>query len=262
MNSDSYQRWAVAGPADFEARTVPLSDLCPPGTEVIHAWYLDLSALAQSLQTALDGHENGTGESSFTPGQLIFARRFFLRLLLGSYLDLPGKAVHINRSERGKPVLDATHHDQQLHFSMAKSDDRLLIGISSDQHLGVDLEPAARRAGNSLGVARRYFSEAEAKSLSAMDPKLREEAFLRTWACKEAVVKASGEGIANQLCRFTVETRPDRPAAVLEYDGEPATAWSLALIAPDPEYVGAIAMRGNRSAIQAFRLLPAAPGAR
>jgi 4'-phosphopantetheinyl transferase len=241
--------------------TVPLRDLHPPAARVIHAWYLDLSALAMSLQTALDGHENGTGEVSFTPGQLIFARRFFLRLLLGSYLGLPGKSVHINRSERGKPVLDAAHHDQQLHFSMAKSGDRLLIGISSAHHLGVDLEPAARRAKNCLGLARRYFSETEANSLEAMAPQEREEAFLRTWACKEAVVKASGEGIANQLCRFTVQTRPDRPAAVIEYDGEPATAWSLALIAPDPDYVGAIAMRGDSSAIQAFRLLPAAPGA-
>jgi 4'-phosphopantetheinyl transferase len=258
MNSDGHQPWAVAGPADFEPRTIPLRDLRLPEAREIHVWYLDLSELAMFLQAALDGHEDGTGAASFTPGQLMFARRFFLRLLLGCYLGLPGKAVHINRSERGKPVLDATHHDQQLHFSMAKSDDRLLIGISAAHYLGVDLEPARRRARNSLGVASRYFSEAEASALSAMGPHEREHAFLRTWACKEAVVKASGEGIANQLCRFTVETRPDRPAAVLDFEGEPAAAWSLALIVPDPEYVGAIAMRDNRAAIRTYRLLPAA----
>ena len=103
-------------------------------------------------------------------GQLRFARRFYLRLLLGAYLGLPGKSVQINRKNRGKPVLDATVHDEELHFSMAKSEDKLLIGFSTSSHIGVDLEPARAPARDAMGVARRYFTPAEADALAASLP--------------------------------------------------------------------------------------------
>lgn len=251
------KRVVAACPADFESRRIPLRGLELPERGEIHAWYLDLGQLARSLQSALDGHDDGAGRVTYTAGQLIFARRFYLRLLLGAYLDLPGKSVKINRSDRGKPVLDATMHPQEFHFSMAKSDGRLLVGFSCDHHVGVDLEPAARRAKNALALAGRYFSKAEAEALAAMEPNEIDSAFLRTWACKEAVVKASGEGIANQLCRFTVETNPIRPASILDFEDDDAAAWSLALLQPEKGFVGAVAVRDKSADVRAFRLLPA-----
>jgi len=256
VKSQESKNPVAVGPAGFEARSIPLRGLELPDTGEIHAWFLDLGVLARSLQGALDGHHDGTGSTRFSAGQLLFARRFFLRLLIGAYLGLPGKSVKINRSDRGKPVLDATMHAEELHFSMAKSKDRLLIGFSSSAHLGVDLEPASRKANNALALARRYFSPAEASALAALAPADLDAAFLRTWACKESVVKASGHGIANQLCRFTVETDPGRAAAVLNFDDEDAAAWSLALLVPDESFLGAVAVRDECSLIRAFRLLP------
>ena len=257
MIAEADKRLMAAAPADFEAARIPLGRLGLPETGEIHVWYLDLGLLARSLQSALDGHDDGTGSTKFTSGQLRFARRFFLRLLLGAYLGLPGKSVRINRSDRGKPVLDATSHPEELHFSMAKSGDRLLLGFSTTHHLGVDLEPANRRAHNPLGVARRYFSTREAEALSSMSGAELDAAFLRTWACKEAVVKASGEGIANQLCRFTVETNPEIQPMVLEFDGRDESPWFLALLHPEEAFIGAIAVPDRRQNIRAFRLLPA-----
>jgi 4'-phosphopantetheinyl transferase len=252
---------ADARPQDFAPRCIPLDAQELPAEGQVHVWFLSLAELARPLRGALDGHMGADDPTPFTPGQLRFARRFYLRLLLGAYLGLPGKAVRINRSNRGKPVLDATVHRQELHFSMAKSEDRLLIGFSSHFHLGVDLEPVGRKAHDALSVARRYFSSAESAALSAMGAAERDVAFLRTWACKEAVVKASGEGIANQLCRFTVETDPARQAKVLDFDGEPAPDWSLSLLRPDRKFLGAVAARSAGLQIQAFRLLPAVPAA-
>lgn len=259
MIEQADKRLVAAEPADFEAMQTPLGRLEMPGAGEIHVWYLDLGRLARSLRVALDGHDDGSGTTSFTSGQLRFARRFFLRLLIGAYLGLPGKSVRINRSDRGKPVLDAGHHSEQLHFSMAKSGDRLLAGFSSTHHLGVDLEPADRRAHNALGVARRYFSRAEAEALSALSGADLDAAFLRTWACKEAVVKASGEGIANQLCRFSVETDPEKQPVVLEFDGSKDSSWFLALMRPEEAFLGAVATRDGKRDIKAFRLLPSGP---
>lgn len=142
---------------------------------------------------------------------------------------------------------------------MAKSNDRLLVGLSTAHYLGVDLEPLDRRAHHPLGVASRYFSAVEYEHLASLDPELLEASFLRTWACKEAVVKASGLGIANQLCRFTVETDLGLAPAVLDFDGEPGQGWWLVSVHPEQDYLGAVAVDGQVDGVQAFRLLPA-PG--
>jgi 4'-phosphopantetheinyl transferase len=234
---------------DFESCTIPLPRLEAPLPGEVHLWFLDLGGLTGSLRAALGG------EGAVTLGQLRFSRRFYLRLLLGAYLGLPGKSVQINRSQRGKPVLDASVHDSDIHFSMAKSEDRLLIGFSASSHIGVDLEPVGRRARDPLGVAQRYFSAAEAEALAALPASDVDEAFLRAWACKEAVVKASGLGIANQFARFTVDTDLAHPAVLLEFEDEPAGDWMLALVRPESQFLGAVAIRGTVTGIRAFRLL-------
>lgn len=246
---------AVLRAEDFSARPMPLRNRGLPGAGEVHVWHLELGSLSAALKGALGGETSpGTG---LTPQQMTFVRRFYLRLLLGSYLGVAGKDVKINRGLRGKPSIDRSVHDSPLEFSMAKSGDRLLVGIGSEDHMGVDLEPVGRRAHNALGVARRYFSAAEATALESLPEDQLQAAFLRTWSLKEAVVKASGMGIANQLCRFTVDTDLNRPPALLEFDGEKTTGWSLALLEPEAGYIGAVALASPGVVLRAFRLLPA-----
>lgn len=245
-------------PSEFLARRIPLRQMEKPRRGEVQIWYLDLRMMGLSLQKALG---DSPGEESYPPltiGQLRFARRFYLKILLGAYLGIPGKSVHINRSNRGKPELDTSIHGSDLHFSMAKSGDRLLIGVAGSSLVGVDLEPSDRRAHYALGVARRYFSAAEAHALENITPDRMDEAFLRAWACKEAVVKASGEGIANQLSRFTVEMDPDLPPAIIDFENEDAKQWSLALLQPEPGFTGAVASDHERMTVKAYRLLPTA----
>lgn len=255
---------SVLGPITFRERHLPLGRRALPTDDQVHLWFLDLGSLAAPLANALAAPDTAAiAPSALSVGQLRFLRRFYLRLLMGAYLGQPGRAVKINRSQRGKPVLDRSVHDSALEFSMAKSGDRLLIGVSNGGEVGVDLEPLERRARNTMALARRYFSQAEAEQLAALPPAQADRAFLRAWACKEAVVKASGHGIANQLCRFTVETDPARGPAVLEFDGLAAGAWRLALVQPEPELLGAVAAHRDWPAeidlrIRAFKLLAAA----
>lgn len=258
MNLD-VTRFAAAAPADFAQHALPLHRLDLPAADEAHVWHLDLGSLAVSLQAVFEGHAVEEGRLRLSRGQLTFARRFYLRLLLGAYLDLPGKSVRLVRNPKGKPVLDHSVHPETLHFSMAKSGDRLLIGFSASHPLGVDLEPAERQAHRPLGVARRYFSAAESAALAALPPAQRDAAFLRAWACKEAVVKSSGLGIANQLCRFTVETDLARPPTVLDFDGEAAPGWSLALLQPEPGLLGALALHGPISGLRTRRLVASNP---
>jgi len=236
---------------------MPLTALPLPREHEIHLWYLHLGQLGSALQHALGG-EIPQGEMPVLRAiQLRFIRRFYLRVLLGAYLGIAGKDVHVDRSNRGKPVLDAAKHDSTLKFSMAKSEDRVLIGVSSSEHIGVDLEPVTRKPRNSLRLAQRYFSAGEYAALKRLGPLRLDEAFLRAWACNEAVVKASGLGIANQLCRFTVQMDPDLPPAMLASEDGDADQWTLALVRPDSDFLAAVASRQPRLDFSCFRLSPA-----
>ncbi len=235
-------------------RAMPLPALELPGVDELHLWYLDLGQLALTLSQAFS-KEKIAAPPKLNIGQQRFARRFYLRLLLGAYLRLPGKDVIIQRSRRGKPSLDRTAHTSPLQFSMAKSVDRVLVGITRDIPVGVDLEPSNRTTRNSLRLARRYFSSEEAEALQQLPQSQYDSAFLRAWACKEAVVKAYGEGIANQLCRFTVEMHPEQPPAMLDFDGEGSADWSLAVLRPDADYIGAYAVHQACLTPHCFQLL-------
>ncbi|MEE4172620.1 MAG: 4'-phosphopantetheinyl transferase superfamily protein [Xanthomonadales bacterium] len=234
---------------------LPLRDLSPPEPGSAHLWLVDLARLGSPLQPDLD-----LTSTPLPVRQRRTLRRFYLRLLLGAYLDLPGKDIHLVRSERGKPVLDPRYHpvahDSRLDFSMAASDGFCLIGVTSGSPIGVDLEPRGRKAGKPLALARRYFSPDEYEALANEPEGRRDEAFLHTWACKEAVVKAGGTGIANMLCRFSVEVRPDRASALLAMEGDDAAAWQLRSVVLPGGWVGAVTVRYPSLVLDGRALLP------
>ena len=239
----------------FEARRLPIRALDPPGERELHLWYLQLDALGNPLDPDAGTHGD-IGPRSVGISRQRTLRRFYLRLLLGAYLGLPGKDVSILRDPRGKPFLDPGCCEEiPLSFSIARSDGRALIAVARDAAVGVDLEPAGRAPGHALNLARRYFSPAEADALSQLEGEPLRRAFLHTWACKEAVVKASGQGIANQLCRFTVSIDPDAAPVVLDSEEGDADRWTLLTVFPEPDHLGAVAMHAPEVSVRAWRLL-------
>ena len=77
---------------------------------------------------------------------------------------------------------------------------------------------------------------------------------MHTWACNEAIVKASGVGIANQLCRFSVDTNPANPPSVLHMLDDDHKAWCLAMARPADGAIAAIAVRQGRIELEGFSL--------
>jgi 4'-phosphopantetheinyl transferase len=150
--------------------------------------------------------------------------------------------------------LDLALTKGELDFSVARSNGCYLIGISNGATIGVDLEIAAREAGKPMALARRYFSQAEAEALSELDGQDLHRAFMHTWACKEAIVKANGMGIANQLCRFTVDTNPDNPPVVLDMPDDDHKSWKLVMAEPAEGAIAAIAVRQKAVQIEGFIL--------
>lgn len=105
-----------------------------------------------------------------------------------------------------------------------------------------------------MALARRYFSKQEVAALSLLEGQELQRAFMHTWACKEAIVKASGLGIANQLCRFSVDVNPDNPPALLDMLDDDPAAWRLAVAEPVAGAIAAIAVRQQTLRLKGFNL--------
>jgi 4'-phosphopantetheinyl transferase len=251
LNQDILVRKAgqIIGPDSFGPRQLPLRQLEKPLGDAVHLWHLDFNQLSNPLNPTTGAL---SGDLSVVQQRAI--RRFYLRLLLGAYLGLPGKDINISRRIKGRPELDSSQSKDKLDFSVARSSGCYLIGISSGAAIGVDLEIAARRAGKPLALAHRYFSKQETAALEALGEEQLHKSFVHTWACKEAVVKANGLGIANQLCRFSVDTNPANPPSILDMPDDDPSAWCLAMARPTSDAIAAVAVRQQGIEMEGFNL--------
>lgn len=161
--------------------------------------------------------------------------------LLATYLDRPAPAVRIDRGAHGKPRIA----DAALEFNLSHGGTALLLGVSRCHTLGVDLEPVRRKTRPATELARRWFAPAEAAALEALPADRQQDAFLRLWTAKEALVKAQGAGIGAGLHQAVFH-----PAA----DGWicSVSGWHMVALTPDAAHIGALVWRDPVSRVRAF----------
>jgi 4'-phosphopantetheinyl transferase len=132
--------------------------------------------------------------------QRYIAGRALLRWLLGRTLGLPPHAVPIVRGARGRPQLE---HDAGLDFNVSHTQGVALIGIAHGRRIGVDIE-RADRVVRADGLARKFLTAAEQATLAPLPAAERRARFLRYWTCKEAMSKATGDGLSAPFRRLEV----------------------------------------------------------
>ncbi len=163
--------------------------------------------------------------------------RAALRLLLSNVLGTSPEDVAIARGERGRPELAGGRRiDFNVSHTAAFAVYAIGTGLAPDLRVGIDVEHGARAFGLER-LSRKLLTSAERDRLHALDPELQRGYFLRTWTCKEAMSKATGDGIAAPFGRIAVD--PDDPPRVLAGPPpyEPAR-WQLHRVpAPDGHIV-------------------------
>jgi 4'-phosphopantetheinyl transferase len=220
------------------------------GRDEVHVWTAPLAAL---------DHVGGFG-ALLSPAEVeraarlkverireqFCAARGMLRALLAGYLDVPPCEVPIAYEPSGKPVLDASVPDWQ--FNLSHSESLAVYAFARCRRIGVDVE-RLRPIPNLEGIVERFFSSREREAFFALPPAQRQQAFFRAWVCKEAVLKATGQGVPALEC-CDVAVRPEEGPRVLRIgdDADAGRRWELAVWEPRPGYVGAVAVeRKSRS---------------
>jgi phosphopantetheine--protein transferase-like protein len=154
------------------------------------------------------------------------ARDMFFRECLCDYLNVSGEMLDnmsskmldgsarldVEYGESGKPRF-VDKHLADVHFSVSHSGGFLALAFS-DSKVGIDIEDLSRRHNDAeryRKLARRFFTVNEANyvsnGLSGDDVKRR---FFLVWTAKEAYVKYTGEGIAENFKRFSVRDAIER----------------------------------------------------
>ena len=168
------------------------------------------------------------------PPDALASARDWLREIAGG-----DAARALQRDARGRPRLPPGHGD----IGWSHSGDALLLAWVPTGVVGVDIEPRARRVP-ALRIARRYFADDEVAALAALPDVARDDAFLRLWCAKEAVLKAHGHGLAFGLHRLAFAQR-DGALFLQRCDaelGDPRD-WSLREFLPAPGTLAALAWR-------------------
>lgn len=143
--------------------------------------------------------------------RLFLLGRYLLRQRLGQLLGEPPAALDIGLNNRGKPELA----DRGWQFNLSHSGSLLALAFSPCAPVGVDLESRQLDGPRITRLARRYLADAEQAWLAESRQPAHD--FQRLWTVKEAVLKADGGGIANNLAG--VEWQPGQPLA--RFNGQP-----------------------------------------
>jgi len=172
--------------------------------------------------------------------QFLFARAV-LRELLGECLDLAPAALVFGYEPRGKPFLHLPAAGRELHFNLSHTDRHVAIAWSRGRRVGVDIE-SFHRLDDWMPVAERVLSTAELRNLYGLPEPLRRAAFFKAWTCKEAYLKATGEGLSDALQAIEVSVVPGEAPRLLAAPGGPEAVrqWAIHSVPMPAGMAGAV----------------------
>ncbi|NET38586.1 MAG: 4'-phosphopantetheinyl transferase superfamily protein [Cyanothece sp. SIO1E1] len=226
----------------------------------IHLWCASLdppAAQIQHLAQLLSPDERVRAERfHFQKDSRHFTvARGILRILLSRYLQLEPGQLQFEYGSRGKPALTAICGGEQLSFNLSHSHGLALYAIApiappgnmTNAELGVDIE-YIRPLDTAEQLAQRFFSAQEYAVIQKLPAADKQEAFFHYWTCKEAYIKATGDGLAKSLDQVEVLITPGEPARFVKIDGDwqKAADWQVKQLLPATGYIAAlVAKRHN-----------------
>ena len=191
------------------------------------------------------------------------------RLVLARHLDRSADQLRLDRTcldcgrQHGRPRLPAGDDGGGVRFSVSHSGDWIAVAVVRDALVGVDVE----RVSPGLevdGVAAQALAEDEREALDRLPPWDRRRGLLAYWTRKEALLKATGDGLRVPM-NLVVVSGPDEPPVLRRWSGpsELPTPVVLHTLRRPAGHVASLAVLGLPSVqvreLDATRLLAAPP---
>lgn len=172
----------------------------------VHVWLARLDGGrwdVESLRGTLDEQERRRAERfRRAEDRLRYERAHgVLRMLLGRYVGVEAGGVVLVNSGKGKPMVRNGGGGERVQFSLSRSGAYAAVAVGLDRPVGVDVEEM--REVDVAGVAGQ-LAAGEKGWLEGLPAERRREGFYALWTCKEACLKASGEGLSFPLNQFEV----------------------------------------------------------
>lgn len=202
------------------------------------------------LADLLDEHERDQLDRFRRPADRAryLAAHALARIVLATSVGTPAERLRFDRRcphcERphGKPEL---RPDGGPRFSLSHAGDRVALAVVPARQVGVDVErwrPAP--TGDPDELAAEVLDETERAVYDRL-PEPRHRNLLTCWTRKEALLKATGDGLRVSPAQLRV-TAPDRPPALEAWagPGHPGPL-RMADLTPGGGYVAAVAVLGD-----------------
>jgi len=227
-------------------------------TRTVHVWRADLGLEAVYLRRL---EQNLSADEKERASRFRFARdrarfvgaRGLLREILALHLNASPGRLSFGYGAHGKPFLAGEH--STLRFNVSHSFDAMLLAIAHMREVGVDVEGVRNNGVGMEEIAETVLSEPEKQALARFDGEDKRTNFLRFWTRKEAYIKADGRGVSLPLERIDVSASEGRAAVLDESTGEwrTCTRWELRTLAAGPDYVAALAVKGQHWSLARWR---------
>jgi 4'-phosphopantetheinyl transferase len=181
------------------------------------------------------------------------AARGALRLVLARCTGTAPDRISFTLGRYGKPR-PAGAGPGGLCFSLSHSRDLALLAVCRGTPVGVDLEhlsagPAGREELDDLASA--VLTPEEWQAYLRLPHARRRAALLRRWTGKEAVLKATGQGVTAAALRRVVVPEGDGPVR-----GLPGRPWRLLRVDPDDAWSAALAVRDPAPRVDVHDFVP------
>lgn len=172
----------------------------------LHVWLCDLDREADSFcrwdLLSDDERQRASRLKSDELRRRFVTSRDILRSVIGKCLGLSARDVRFAADTHGKPGVSGSKGStvERLQFNLSHSENLLLIAVTFDHGIGVDIE-MLRDDFDPLAVAETHFSSREVAWLKSLPAIEHFPEFYRLWTMREAVAKCEGAGIVRSNSR-------------------------------------------------------------
>jgi len=222
-----------------------------PGDVTVVSLSLDAADdVLAGLERSLSEAERGRAARLVPPASRRFvAGRGRLRRLLGRIVGAAPESLALEAGPAGKPILGGRHAGR-CHFNVSHSQDRCLVVVSATVPVGVDLEciAAAHTAAWADTMAGSILAAEEFAAYRRLPEERRPVAVLEAWVAKEAVLKATGAGIAAGVRHLVLPASLPRTSLRSGAASVPATLTSVSGAAPGAWAVCLLDLEGDQRA--------------